>query len=86
MIRNQFLRYASAAVLALSLSIIGTEARADDPPELPRGGEGGCSSGGPGATSCSMTNALGSSCSVTCGTGYYACCSTGGPSCSCVNN
>lgn len=32
-----------------------------------------CSSGGAGATSCSVTNSLGG-CSISCSTGFYACC------------
>jgi len=47
---------------------------------------GGCSSGGPGSTSCSQT--IGSSqCSTCCGGGYYACCymnSAGSARCPCV--
>lgn len=44
-----------------------------------------CSSGGAGATSCSVTSG-GSSCSINCDIGFYACCKTGwsGASCSCV--
>jgi hypothetical protein len=49
------------------------------------GGGSNCSSGGRGATSCSVTN-NGSSCSVSCSSGYYACCSQGGPNCYCYPN
>jgi|GEM_PF-1643342 len=43
-------------------------------------------SGGKGAESCSCSSSLASvssSCSVSCSTGYYACCSSGGPQCRC---
>jgi hypothetical protein len=58
----------------------------------PDPGEGGgsgtsCSSGGPGATSCTATQA-GNSCSITCASGRYACCnygSSGSPYCRCVS-
>jgi len=46
---------------------------------------GGCSSGGPGSTSCSVTNGTG--CSVSCSPGYYACCKDSwsqGTKCGCV--
>ena len=50
------------------------------------GSGGGCSSGGPGATSCSIEATVlgsGGACSVTCGPGYYACCSYSS-NCRCV--
>lgn len=42
-----------------------------------------CSSGGVGATSCSVggCNPVGASCNVTCSDGYYACCHCGGCKC-----
>lgn len=45
---------------------------------------GGCTSGGIGSSSCSLTCG-GQTCSVTCNTGYYACCvcTTSGPRCKC---
>lgn len=48
-------------------------------------GNGSCTSGGVGATSCSIS-VSGTSCSASCETGYYACCSSsfGGISCTCV--
>ena len=50
------------------------------------GDEKKCSSGGPGATTCSVSKGN-DSCSVTCSSGYYACCSDGRPGgyvdCSC---
>jgi hypothetical protein len=47
--------------------------------------EGGCASGGAGATDCSIEGSIaggGVGCSVGCSSGYYACCSLRG--CSCV--
>lgn len=44
---------------------------------------GGCSSGGEGSTSCEIHDVL-SGCSVSCGSGYYACCSSGSNTCTCV--
>ncbi|MFW6096194.1 MAG: NVEALA domain-containing protein [Bacteroidota bacterium] len=44
-------------------------------------------SGGKGAESCSCSSSIASvssSCSVSCTSGYYACCSTGGPQCRCI--
>jgi hypothetical protein len=54
-----------------------------DPADTDGGGGGStggggtlCDSGGPGATSCSVSSS-GSNCSANCGTGYYACCING---------
>ncbi len=52
------------------------------------GGTGGttCDSGGPGATSCSVTRNDGNGCFVACASGYYACCIRNvlaPPSCTC---
>jgi hypothetical protein len=49
-------------------------------------GGGNCTSGGAGATSCSITIS-GTSCSTSCEPGYYACCTSGfgGISCTCVH-
>jgi hypothetical protein len=48
-----------------------------------------CTSGGPGAISCSCTIGT-TGCTVTCGAGYYACCKdcyiVNGPICKCVKN
>ncbi len=44
-----------------------------------------CSSGGPGATSCSIDDPI-SGCSVSCASGYYACCSAGSNNCYCVEH
>ncbi|HKO56418.1 MAG TPA: hypothetical protein VJ276_11105 [Thermoanaerobaculia bacterium] len=48
-------------------------------------GNGSCTSGGVGATSCSLSVA-GTSCSASCESGFYACCKSdfGGISCTCV--
>ncbi|WP_166437238.1 hypothetical protein [Niastella caeni] len=47
----------------------------------------GCTSGGPGSSSCSISEPLPpQSCSVTCGSGYYACCQSSTVSCNCVAN
>jgi len=50
------------------------------------GAAGGCTSGGSGSTSCSVSGCAASSykndCSVSCITGYYACCTCG--SCTCL--
>lgn len=50
------------------------------------GNSSNCTSGGVGATSCSV-NVSGTSCSVSCEPGFYACCSAGfgGISCTCVH-
>lgn len=48
-----------------------------------------CTSGGPGATQCSIgsTNPVtGVNCDVTCGNGYYACCDDAVTKCGCVAN
>jgi len=45
----------------------------------------GCTSGGVGSTSCSVSNGNGS-CSVSCGTGYYSCCNDTHTVCKCVKN
>ncbi len=52
------------------------------PQNLPAPGCGGvvCTSGGEGATSCSVG---GGGCSVTCGTGWYACCNGNTNNCRC---
>lgn len=52
------------------------------------GTSGGCKSGGPGSSQCSITCSDGTSCGVTCNSGYYACsnCLVGGPSCRCYAN
>ncbi len=42
-----------------------------------------CTSGGEGATNCSVKNSL-SNCSVSCATGYYACCNGEANKCSCL--
>ena len=58
-----------------------------DPDPGAGGGGASCSSGGPGATSCTATQ-QGNSCSITCATGRYACCnygSEGSPFCRCVS-
>lgn len=47
---------------------------------------GSCTSGGTGATQCSIDGAFGTGCSVTCGTGYYACCDDNTVKCYCVKN
>ncbi|HEV7919368.1 MAG TPA: hypothetical protein VGR02_01110 [Thermoanaerobaculia bacterium] len=49
-------------------------------------GNGNCTSGGVGSTSCSLSVA-GASCSTSCEAGYYACCTStfGGISCTCVH-
>jgi hypothetical protein len=49
-------------------------------------GNGSCTSGGVGATSCSISVA-GTSCSASCESGFYACCRSdfGGISCTCVH-
>jgi hypothetical protein len=48
---------------------------------------GGCTAGGPGSTSCSVTCGDRPGCSVSCASGYYACCKCGSyisaPSCTC---
>ncbi len=44
-----------------------------------------CCAGGPGSTSCSLSNGD-TGCSVTCGAGYYACCLCSGNGCSCEPN
>lgn len=51
-----------------------------DDPGTGGGSSGGCSAGGPGSTSCSISDPL-VSCSITCSTGYYACCT--GATCKC---
>lgn len=43
-----------------------------------------CDAGGPGSTSCSVSNG-GGTCTSTCGVGYYACCMYGAPpKCRCI--
>jgi hypothetical protein len=52
------------------------------------GGSGGCTVGGTGATSCSVSSGAGS-CSISCSAPLHACCNYGGiatfPSCTCVH-
>jgi|GEM_PF-758472 len=59
----------------------------EDPWGAAGGGSGGCTVGGTGATSCSVSSG-GGSCSVSCSAPMHACCNYGGiatfPSCSCV--
>lgn len=45
-----------------------------------------CTSGGGGATQCSIDGAFGTGCSVTCSAGYYACCDDNKVVCYCVKN
>ena len=46
--------------------------------------DGECTSGGPGASTCSITEVFGIKCSVTCRDGYYACCKSSTTTCVCV--
>jgi hypothetical protein len=56
--------------------------------DVPSDGNGnGCTSGGEGASSCSISDPNfigGTACSVTCEQGYYACCKTSTTTCTCV--
>jgi len=75
---------------ASAFDYLGKFNKANSSAKLPGGGGGAsCTSGGPGATSCSIGDTIGpigTSCSVTCSDGYYACCKTSNTTCKCVKN
>lgn len=73
MTRQGFIRGTSVLVMLVGLFAFPDATQAQ--------GEG-CTSGGPGSNSCSITFSDGAGCSVSCTAGYYACCS--GSGCSCV--
>lgn len=74
---------------ASAFDYLGEFNRANSISKLPGGGSETCTSGGPGATSCSIGDTIGpigTSCSVTCSDGYYACCKTSNTTCKCIKN
>ncbi len=94
--RKRLIQIASVFVLAVSYLGTAETSYAQDVPcsgdcnddTTKTGGGGsssGCTSGGPGSSACTISNYI-ANCSVTCQTNYYACCSVGGPTCSCIAN
>ncbi len=74
MTRKSLIRGTSLIVMLVGLFAFPAPSLAD---------EGGCTAGGFGSTSCTITVGP-MSCSVTCAAGFYACCGAGG--CGCVQN
>jgi len=87
--RKRMLKWIGVVMIAgLLIGDIGVLIAASGGP--PGGSDPSCTSGGPGATTCSIQVSggiagIGGSfeCSVTCGSGYYACCSATAMGCNC---